>query len=150
MRFTALPETSMSDIHESSFSDGTWAVISITHRDGQWPEITETEQCKGILRMLFADIDRAWEGDNWSDGSSPVLFNKTHADDILDFAERMREANVDCVIVHCKAGISRSPAVAAALTEIYGGDSKHFFARHQPNMHVYRMLLNTYHEANET
>jgi predicted protein tyrosine phosphatase len=44
--------------------------------------------------------------------------------------------------VHCDAGVSRSPAVAAALARVLKGDDAEYFAgRYRPNTRVYRMLL---------
>ena len=44
--------------------------------------------------------------------------------------------------MHCDAGKSRSPAVAAALARVLDGDDAHFFGgRYTPNMRVYRTLL---------
>jgi predicted protein tyrosine phosphatase len=48
-------------------------------------------------------------------------------------------------MVHCEAGTSRSPAVAAAISRIYYGDDGEFLLPHlyQPNMHVFRQKLET-------
>jgi len=138
MNFVALPEWAMGTIHESEIvKDKSWAVISITHVDDGWPEITETETCEGVLRLLFADIDEL--------RGEYVLFDKNHAEQILNFVKQMDSAKVDTLIVHCKAGYSRSPAVAAALSEIYDQNSDAFFQYCRPNMHVYKVLLNAYH-----
>jgi len=44
------------------------------------------------------------------------------------------------MVVHCEAGMSRSPAVAAAIAEHLGDDPLPYFARYTPNAHVFRML----------
>jgi protein-tyrosine phosphatase len=62
------------------------------------------------------------------------------ADEIWQFVEQHRE-QVGAVVVHCEAGVSRSPTVAAALCKGMGGDDRRFFRRYQPNMHVYRLML---------
>lgn len=50
---------------------------------------------------------------------------------------------VSQIIVHCDAGYSRSPAVAAALTKALGEDDSSYFGHgYCPNMHVYRLVLN--------
>lgn len=50
---------------------------------------------------------------------------------------------VSQIIVHCDAGYSRSPAVAAALTKALGLDDSSYFGHgYCPNMHVYRLVLN--------
>jgi predicted protein tyrosine phosphatase len=47
---------------------------------------------------------------------------------------------VGAVVVHCEQGMSRSPAVAAALALAYGGDFRRFFRNYQPNRWVYSLL----------
>jgi len=48
------------------------------------------------------------------------------------------------IIVQCDAGLSRSPAVGAALARVLNGDDAEFFGgRYRPNMRVYRTLLET-------
>jgi hypothetical protein len=45
-------------------------------------------------------------------------------------------------LVHCDAGMSRSPAVAAAISKVLTGDDSAFFGgRYRPNIRVYRTLL---------
>ena len=49
---------------------------------------------------------------------------------------------VSQIIVHCDAGYSRSPAVAAALTKALGeSDDQYFGHGYCPNMHVYNNVL---------
>jgi hypothetical protein len=43
--------------------------------------------------------------------------------------------------VHCELGMSRSPAVAAAICLGLGEDSTRFFEEYQPNQFVYRLVL---------
>ena len=50
-----------------------------------------------------------------------VLFDRRHAAEILDFVDTCLELGYDRFMVHCAAGISRSPGVAVALQEIYMG-----------------------------
>ena len=61
---------------------------------------------------------------------------------ILDFAQRYWPV-VDLLLVHCEAGTSRSPAVAAALSRIYLGHDGEFLLPHlyQPNRLVLDTLL---------
>lgn len=53
---------------------------------------------------------------------------------------------IERIILHCDAGVSRSPGVAAALSKSLLGDDAEFFRRYRPNMRVYRTLLNRLHE----
>ena len=51
-------------------------------------------------------------------------------------------AKVERSIVHCDAGKSRSPGVAAALARVLDGDDASYFGgRYTPNARVYRTLL---------
>jgi predicted protein tyrosine phosphatase len=55
-------------------------------------------------------------------------------------------AEFENFIVHCDAGHSRSPAVAAAISKAFGEDDSMYFKRYRPNMRVYRNLLDViYH-----
>jgi protein-tyrosine phosphatase len=44
-------------------------------------------------------------------------------------------------VVHCNAGYSRSPAVAAGLCKVMIGNDRHLFRGKDPNLHVYRMMV---------
>jgi predicted protein tyrosine phosphatase len=87
------------------------------------------------LRLHFPDADVASE--QFPEG---LLFAPEHAREIWDFVLRHRD--VERVVIHCDAGISRSPAVAAALARVLNGDDVEFFAgRYRPNMRVYTLRL---------
>jgi hypothetical protein len=49
--------------------------------------------------------------------------------------------NVDVFLVHCEVGLSRSPAVAAALRRIYYNHDGRWFGSIFPNRLVYRLLV---------
>lgn len=117
-------------------------IISITSGVEDVARLRTNEHCRGILRLSFPDADVA--SDRFTDAD---LFSKHHARQVWDFVLRHRDA-VKRVVVHCDAGISRSPAVAAALARALGGDDAEFFAgKYQPNMRVYRLVLECASEA---
>ncbi len=69
------------------------------------------------------------------------LFSAEQAAEIWSFVRAHRD-DVERIVVHCDAGMSRSPAVAAALSRALTGDDSDFFGgRYRPNMRVYRLLL---------
>jgi predicted protein tyrosine phosphatase len=69
----------------------------------------------------------------------PRCFSPVQARQVLDAIKQHPHAEE--LIVHCDAGLSRSPGVAAALSKILTGDDRYFFSRYHPNMRVYRTLL---------
>lgn len=107
-------------------------VISIT-TDGVPAKFKMNELTAGVLRLVFPDLDRPT--DLWPE---ETLFSDEHARTILDFVAK----HSDCrVIVHCDAGRSRSPGVAAALAKIYNGDDSEFYRRYTPNRRIFRKIL---------
>lgn len=111
-------------------------VISITSSPDDQARIRANPQCRGVLRLSFADADVASEiiGED-------ALFTPEQARRIWEFVVAHRD-HVERIIVHCDAGVSRSPAVAAALARALNGDDSEFFGgRYTPNRRVYRLLL---------
>jgi predicted protein tyrosine phosphatase len=64
-----------------------------------------------VLRLAFSDIVAA-------EFAEDVLFSPEHASAIVDFVQRWRHA--DRLVVHCHAGVSRSPGVALGLCDRFG------------------------------
>jgi predicted protein tyrosine phosphatase len=123
-----------------------WACISIATDEGDWPKINKVQQM-GLLQMHFADADHpVWQ--ERLDRMGIPMFNEEHATKILDFVNEHWD-NVELFMFHCEAGMSRSPAIAAAIMKINGMDDSTWFKNRTPNSHVYRVLLNTAHERGE-
>lgn len=98
-----------------------------------------------VLRLSFHDLDQTYPG------HAIILFDTDMAHQIkgfveerLDWAKNPRSGWDDlAIVVHCEAGISRSAAVAGALSKyLLGDDSKFFRTPYLPNRMVYRTLLN--------
>jgi predicted protein tyrosine phosphatase len=110
-------------------------IISITSGPEDIAHLRRNDQCKGVLRLHFPDAEVA--SDQFPEA---VLFAPADARQIWAFV--LGHPEVQRIVVHCDAGVSRSPAVAAALARILNGDDAEYFAgRYRPNMRVYRMLL---------
>lgn len=111
-----------------------WAVISIVSGGCAWPEIPVNPWFRGRLNLVFEDVGQ--------DGASAAAsgFTTEHAERILDFYTEMRP-RIELLVIHCLVGISRSPAVAAALTTLEGEVDVHWFYQKRPNRLVYRTLL---------
>jgi len=75
-----------------------------------------------ILRLAFTDIDEP------SADPSEVLFNEGHAKQVTDFARQW--ADVNRVVVHCKAGQSRSAGIALGLCELFSWETRELEERY--------------------
>lgn len=120
------------DQAEASIGWPHWAVISIT---AEQPAALK-EGWHSILRLEFDDIDVVGDFDT---PKPYILFNDTHANRIIEFAEAVSESHkVEGILVHCQAGISRSAAVAKWISEKYQLPFAESYALY--NKHVYRVL----------
>ena len=137
--------------------------------DPQEVKLPASALTRGVLHLEFYDLDRVPEEpipliglpkESWlalHHATAENLFNETMARQVLDFvrphvehrsAPDVNVPEVRAIVVHCDAGWSRSPAVAAALTKtLLGQDDGHWFRAKRPNMLVYRTLLNVFHES---
>jgi predicted protein tyrosine phosphatase len=114
-------------------------IISITSGPGDMARLRTTEACRGILRLSFLDADAPSDQQAEAD-----LFSEEQAARVWSFVLQHRP-DIERIIVHCDAGMSRSPAVAAAISKALTGDDADFFGgRYRPNMRVYRTLLEAY------
>ncbi len=109
-------------------------VISITSAPEDVARIPASPMLVGILRLSFADVESA------GDDPRLVVFSEEHARSIHDFVVA-HQGEIERILVHCDAGVSRSPAVAAALTRAFGQDDAPWFERYRPNQRVYRGVL---------
>ena len=118
------------DKAETIIPDPNTALISIIGTDG-WRKLKPGwEQ---ILKLTFDDIEEKTE--------DYILFNKQHALAILDFIQKL-PPEIDHIIIHCWAGVSRSGAVAKFLCEYYQtSDFPKDYDRF--NIRVYEILKKT-------
>lgn len=108
---------------EKTFLKDKYIVISI--RSTPSPiTFTETDYLKGSLILQFADIEPSWVEEN---GGVEFLKDKTDVP-LIVFSEEMAEQiiqfvqdhqDVETILVHCDAGVSRSRAVGAYLDWIF-------------------------------
>ena len=70
------------------------------------------------------------------------------ADEILDFVAGVWD-RAEAFLIHCDVGLSRSPAVAAALSRIYYGDDGPWFELDFPNQLVYDVLVEMHARGSE-
>ena len=103
-------------------------------------QIPNLPACKGVLQVDFDDI---------SNGVVGNIFTSNTASEILDFINNHCNV-IDLIVCVCPEGISRSTAVAAALSKIINNEDDNVFSKGMPNMFVYTTLLDTYFLSLET
>jgi predicted protein tyrosine phosphatase len=113
-------------------SDLPWAAIQIGDEEGDWPKLNKVKQVD-VLQLAFPDRE-------FIRNDEEVLFNVDHADKILDFFAEVAP-KIGRLLVHCYAGVSRSPATGAALSKIHYGEDQRFFDNYCPNSMVYHQIL---------
>jgi predicted protein tyrosine phosphatase len=117
-------------------------IVSITTPGDKEPPLPTNDKTLGILRLEFYDMDRVVQG--YNEGQEPKMFQPAQAKQVLAFVTAHPEAEL--VVVHCDAGLSRSPGVSAALAKVLNGDDGELFKRHSGlNRRVYRMILDEHY-----
>ena len=117
------------------------ALISINDTHGQWSESWFDVDHSNVLRLWFDDI----ENDLQTSPTNPYrcsAFSPEQAKQVFDFINENYEKDF---IVHCSAGISRSGAIGAFITDYFGWDRVKFEKNNpyvHPNARVSRMLNN--------
>lgn len=106
-------------------------IVSITSHERDVARLPICPASRGVLRLSFLDMQE--------DGAD--AFMPRHAE--LVWKLLGDNPDVSRLVVHCDAGLSRSPAVAIAVLEARGGDTKPFFERYLPNLRVLRILRET-------
>lgn len=130
---------------ENYRSDVPWACISITDKIQKDADIDEHNRVD-ILRLEFFDLDPSNNITKWLDelnSTEDDLFTDWRAELVLEFV-KSNINRIEELVIHCHAGVCRSAGIGAALLKIYTGDDSIVFEsnRFQPNMLVYRLLLN--------
>lgn len=113
-------------------------VISISDIDCDKANLPKLESRIDAMFLKFSDFDRITEGMNKEYKES--LFNKRLAEAVWKFVDKYKD-DINLIIVNCEAGISRSSAVAAAISKILNGNDDDFFKYFLPNRLVYRKMI---------
>ena len=121
-----------------------YVVISITDPGKRPASIPRATGFRDILRLQFHDAVPAVD---FTRPSEIVLMTKDHAESICRFV-RLWQTKVETMVVHCEQGMSRSPAVAAAICKVLGGDDREFFREYAPNPYIYQLTLRAGQKAN--
>ena len=83
--------------------------ISVTDPDKDTPQLSP--RFLSVLRLAFSDLIEP------SGVDSDIVFNNRHAKAVVAFAQQWND--VERVVIHCRAGMSRSPGIAIGLSELF-------------------------------
>ena len=114
------------------------AVVSVSDRPDDFPEVPASCDCRGALRLSFDDVEAGL--DLFADGRPVRPFSAHQARQVAAFVLGL-PAEVCALVFQCEAGLSRSPAMAAAVSRSMGLDDLRFFRMYIPNRLVYRLVL---------
>lgn len=116
-------------------------IVSIrTPEDPHMVRLPFSAHTLAVLHLQFHDLnDAALAHVEVRDQYEAQCFNRDHARQVLQLVKEFPKA--ERLIVHCDAGLSRSPGVAAAVSKILTGDDSQFFKRYSPNSRVHRTIL---------
>ena len=134
MKFLTLSEKEIKSTLYNRIQDK-HIVISITSEDSNEIIIPPNRDRISQLHLKFDDVSDITE--------KFLFFTRAQAIEILEFVEKYIN-QVSLIIVQCQAGLSRSVAVAAALSKIINYTDDGIYTRGIPNMFVYTTLLDTF------
>ncbi len=119
-----------------------YGIISISTfpSDARDIMLPEGDAQQGFIKLVFGDFDKP-------DPEKTVgMFTERDAKNVWRLVAKLQERGADLILLHCDAGGSRSPGIAAAIAKILNGDDAEWFKRYTPNMFVYRTMLETWHD----
>jgi len=108
-----------------------WGMISISEPDSAFGEAKLLSGWHSVHRSDFHDIEVEIEEEPY------VLMTPQHALEIVNFVHTLAP-QVEGIMVHCRAGISRSAAVVKWIATTYQLPFNHEYDRY--NKHVYALL----------
>jgi predicted protein tyrosine phosphatase len=126
---------------ETFTAETPYLVISITDPEQPEANILDSPFLRATLRMKFHDIAKPNRiASQFATNSIDVHATEADAEQILSFVcEHLAE--VKLIVCHCEQGISRSAAIAAALSHILQDEDEFFFQHYWVNRYVYELLL---------
>ena len=97
----------------------------------------------GLRDVLFLSFHDAEPSANFDLPPETKPITPAQADQIRAFV-RKHQSTVGAIVVHCEQGMSRSPAVAAAISDALGLDSRRFWQLYTPNAYIYHAVADAF------
>jgi predicted protein tyrosine phosphatase len=120
-----------------------YAVISITDPDYPEANLQDDPNCVAVLRLAFHDFTEEPEELLRlapDEIEHFVLPDPHHAREIVRFYREVAP-QIQKLVIHCEAGVSRSAAVGAALAHCLRQPDEQFYSRSHPNHRVRRLVI---------
>lgn len=114
-----------------------YGLISIRDPDKRKVRVEDSPLLKAVLELAFHDAEPM---EALRLPHNIRLISKEDAEKIWTFVLDLPET-VKTTVVHCEQGMSRSPAVAAAICQGMGDDPSSFFQTYQPNGYVFNAVI---------
>ena len=134
--FLALSRAELKDFAPSE----SCIVISVTDPKSMDAEIFDSPYLHGVLRLQFHDVDKAAKFKFEFENAVDVYFEPENAKEILAFVKN-HLPKVKLIICQCEQGVSRSPAIAGALSKILQNEDDFFLKNYWANQWVYNLIL---------
>jgi len=100
--------------------DVPFAAVSIVSPEYPFYKISPTDYCKDVLYLRFHDERADGQVASFYEVEKVKPIDDDDARQIIEFTLKNKEHKN--FLIHCEAGLSRSPAVALAMSEILNGN----------------------------
>ena len=129
-----------------------YILISVVSPEYPNYELAYNDMCKDVLKLRFHDVDEKGNINSLVEtGKIITRIDDKIAQQIIDFSQKHND--IKNMVIHCEAGVSRSPGIAMALSEIRNGTEIHpdeyvdtlYDIRHH-NVIVKKKILDVYYE----
>ncbi|REJ91807.1 MAG: hypothetical protein DWQ35_13975 [Planctomycetota bacterium] len=128
--------TDRQSIEEGIVVESAYVVISISDPGSRQPRVRRSAGFRGVLHLEFHDAEPMENGDAPRDIQ---LMTVEQAKAVWSFVTQHQD-KVGAIVCHCEQGMSRSPAVAAALAVEFNCDLAEVVGYRQPNRYVFELI----------
>ncbi len=122
-----------------------YVVISIRDPGKKRAKVKQQSGLRDVLFLAFHDAQPS-VGFELPPEMKPIT--PAQAKKIRDFVHR-HHAAVGAIVVHCEQGMSRSPAVAAAISDALGLEAQRFWQFYTPNVYVYHTVADAFERGQD-
>lgn len=112
-----------------------YIIISITDPETPDAKVINSVNLVDILRLKFHDVGKP----KTFETTTELPISKTQALEIKNFVQKHLE-NIELIVCQCEQGVSRSAAIAGALSQFLQNENEYFIQNFWLNRYVYDVL----------